>query len=149
MESAPHGKLFPKCSVVVHHGGVGTFGASVRSGRPTVICPITFDQFPHSDLVNKLGVGVGMKAMKTSTPQDLAEAIQKCSESKDIHMAAQKTAEKLRQENGLANLIQELSDYYKEEIATGRHRATAKQRLTQMRPKRGLAALFGCLRRQK
>ena len=37
--SAPHDKLFPLCSVVVHHGGAGTTAAGLRAGRPTVIVP--------------------------------------------------------------------------------------------------------------
>lgn len=40
MKTAPHGRLFPRCKVCVHHGGAGTFNSSARSGTPTVIWPI-------------------------------------------------------------------------------------------------------------
>merc|ERR1719262_1712344 len=50
METAPHGRLFPKCEVIIHHGGAGTFNASLRSGKPTIIVPIIVDQFNHANL---------------------------------------------------------------------------------------------------
>eukprot|EP00913_Durusdinium_trenchii_P007428 g6983.t1 len=65
MDTAPHAALFPRCGVLVHHGGAGTLNASAASGIPTVIVPIFLDQYYHSDLVNAKGFGVGLKAMKT------------------------------------------------------------------------------------
>lgn len=35
--------LFPKCSILVHHGGVGTTHLSLESGVPTIICSIFAD----------------------------------------------------------------------------------------------------------
>lgn len=75
MTTAPHGCLFSKCAVLVHHGGAGTFNASLRSGKPTVVAPIHADQFNHSELVNVHGVGVGLKKMLTTTPAELSSAI--------------------------------------------------------------------------
>ena len=57
MDGAAHGQLFPRCSVIVHHGGAGTTYASAMSGVPCVIVPIFLDQYLHSNLVNKKGVG--------------------------------------------------------------------------------------------
>ena len=36
VESAAHAKLFPKCKVMVHHGGSGTTSACAMSGVPAV-----------------------------------------------------------------------------------------------------------------
>lgn len=62
VDGAAHGQLFPRCSVIVHHGGAGTTYASAMSGVPCVIVPIFLDQYLHSNLVNKKGVG--RKTMK-------------------------------------------------------------------------------------
>ena len=63
-------------SAVVHHGGAGTTNASLRSGSPTIVTPIFFDQFDHAYLVSKLGVGVGFsKHFKDISKSDLAESI--------------------------------------------------------------------------
>jgi len=41
---APHSYLFPKASVVVHSGGVGTCGQAMRAGRPSLVTPFAYDQ---------------------------------------------------------------------------------------------------------
>ncbi|CAE7459150.1 UGT80B1, partial [Symbiodinium natans] len=79
---APHGALFPRCCAIVHHGGAGTTNASAKSGVPTVILPLSFDQFDHADRVNECGIGVGMKPMMSLEPEEVAKAILCCVESK-------------------------------------------------------------------
>jgi UDP:flavonoid glycosyltransferase YjiC (YdhE family) len=32
-KSAPHDWLFPKCQAIIHHCGVGTMAAAIRSGK--------------------------------------------------------------------------------------------------------------------
>lgn len=59
MDSAPHGRLFPHCQVIVHHGGAGTLYAAAMSGKPMVVVPVLMDQFVHSELVNQKQIGVG------------------------------------------------------------------------------------------
>jgi UDP:flavonoid glycosyltransferase YjiC (YdhE family) len=38
-EYAPFAKLFPRAAAIVHHGGVGTTGQAMRSGRPMLVVP--------------------------------------------------------------------------------------------------------------
>ena len=66
-DTAPHEWLFPKCSIIVHHGGSGTTAASVRSGNPTIITPVFFDQVDHARFVNEFGIGVGTRQFQTVT----------------------------------------------------------------------------------
>ena len=56
-EYAPFGEVFPRASIVVHQGGVGTTGQGLRSGRPTLIVPHAHDQFDNAARVAKLGCG--------------------------------------------------------------------------------------------
>lgn len=51
---APHQLVFPRASVIVHHGGVGTTGQGLRSGRPTLIVPHAHDQADNADRVTRL-----------------------------------------------------------------------------------------------
>lgn len=41
----PHSRLFPRCSLVVHHGGAGTMAAAARAGVPQLFVPHGADQF--------------------------------------------------------------------------------------------------------
>lgn len=73
---APHAWLFPRCSCVVHHGGLGTTQATLRAGVPAVITPIFGDQFNNACNVNRLRVGVGLeKPLPELTVENITAAI--------------------------------------------------------------------------
>jgi UDP:flavonoid glycosyltransferase YjiC (YdhE family) len=44
LSQAPHDRVFPFVSAVIHHGGAGTTGAALRAGKPMTICPFFGDQ---------------------------------------------------------------------------------------------------------
>jgi sterol 3beta-glucosyltransferase len=52
-----HDRLFPQCAAVVHHGGIGSTTASLRAGRPTMVCSVFGDQPWWGNRVQRLGVG--------------------------------------------------------------------------------------------
>lgn len=54
---APHSQLFPRAAAIVHHGGVGTTGQAMRSGRPTLIVPHNYDQPDNAERIARLGAG--------------------------------------------------------------------------------------------
>ncbi len=56
LQSAPHELLFPRCALVVHHGGAGTTHEGLRWGRPTVICPAGADQPFWARRLHAIGV---------------------------------------------------------------------------------------------
>jgi UDP:flavonoid glycosyltransferase YjiC (YdhE family) len=55
VDYAPHQLLFPRAAAVVHHGGVGTTGQVLRSGRPALVVPHSHDQPDNADRVTRLG----------------------------------------------------------------------------------------------
>jgi len=63
-EYAPHGALFARAAVVVHHGGVGTTQEALRSGRPQLVVPHGFDQPDNAARVERLGVGRVLRASR-------------------------------------------------------------------------------------
>jgi rhamnosyltransferase subunit B len=54
---APYDQVFPRASVVVVHGGAGTTGEALRSGRPVLGVPFAFDQFTLCEWMQRLGIG--------------------------------------------------------------------------------------------
>jgi len=54
---APHSQLFPRCSVIVHHGGAGTTQSALLAGRPSIVVPHVADQFFWGDRLHARGVG--------------------------------------------------------------------------------------------
>jgi len=120
MDTAPHGLLFPRCKVIVHHGGAGTLNASALSGIPTVIVPIFLDQFYHSDLVNAKGFGVGLKAMKDVKADELADAINQCINSADIKQKAAEVAAQMSKEKARTDLVEIIDRFLVDYVDTGR-----------------------------
>ncbi|GAA4706976.1 sterol 3beta-glucosyltransferase [Promicromonospora umidemergens] len=55
LDQAPHGLLLPRTAVAVHHGGVGTVAAAIRTGVPQVIRPFLGDQPFWARRVHELG----------------------------------------------------------------------------------------------
>jgi rhamnosyltransferase subunit B len=53
---APHSLLFPHAAAIIHHGGVGTTGQALRSGKPQLIVPFMGDQFDHARRLQRSGL---------------------------------------------------------------------------------------------
>jgi rhamnosyltransferase subunit B len=57
VDYAPFAKIFPRASVIVHQGGVGTTGQALRAGKPMIVMPYGGDQFDNGARIERLGVG--------------------------------------------------------------------------------------------
>jgi rhamnosyltransferase subunit B len=55
-EYAPYSELFPRASVVVHAGGIGTSGLAMTSGRPMLVVPHAHDQPDNAARLERLGI---------------------------------------------------------------------------------------------
>ncbi len=54
---APYSELMPRCAASVHQGGIGTTAQALRSGRPMIVVPWSFDQPDNAERARRLGVG--------------------------------------------------------------------------------------------
>jgi sterol 3beta-glucosyltransferase len=133
VDSAPHEALFPRCSAVVHHGGMGTTAAGLRSGRPSIVTPVIFDQFDNARMVQASGAGVGMPAFRRVTAQSLAAAISLATADKAMLARAHELGEALRGEDGLGSAVAALDAFVAEELDTGRWRAAFDEALKRRR----------------
>ena len=53
---APYSKIFPRASVIIHQGGVGTTAQALISGKPMLVMPYSHDQPDNARRVRRLGV---------------------------------------------------------------------------------------------
>merc|ERR1712061_793722 len=105
VKTAAHAKLFPRCSVLVHHGGTGTTMAGLRPGRPTVVTPILYDQFDNGHLVSSIcGCGVMTEHFSKLQPEILSEAIRKCLRDEGKQQKAIEWSEKLLKQDPIRNV---------------------------------------------
>jgi UDP:flavonoid glycosyltransferase YjiC (YdhE family) len=56
LQYAPYAELFPRAAAVVHHGGIGTTGLAMQSGRPMLVMPRAWDQPDNAARVKRLGI---------------------------------------------------------------------------------------------
>jgi rhamnosyltransferase subunit B len=70
----PLPQVLPRCSAIVHHGGIGTTAMSCATACPQLICPMAYDQFHNADQIEKLGLGYALRSNPwTSNPQAVNE----------------------------------------------------------------------------
>ena len=90
---------------VVHHGGAGTTGASLRAGKPTVICPFVGDQTFWGNRVAALGVGPTPISMRKLTAESLANAISCVVTDGGMQQRAAALGEIIRREDGVNRAV--------------------------------------------
>ena len=93
IQSAPHDWLFGQVDAVVHHGGAGTTGASLRVGIPTVIKPFFGDQYFWGSRVEDLGVGIYMRKLNVTV---LSRALWEAVYAERIILKARALGEQIR-----------------------------------------------------
>jgi UDP:flavonoid glycosyltransferase YjiC (YdhE family) len=94
---APFSKIFPRASVIIHQGGVGTTAQALRAGRPMLVMPYSHDQPDNARRVRHLGV---------------AKVIQRKSY---VAEAAAKKISSLLEDNGYAHRSSEVATVVAEE----------------------------------
>lgn len=97
----PHDWLFPKCEVIVHHGGIGTTHQALRWGKPSVICPMFLDQPFWASIVNQLGAAPDPLPLGKITASKLAARIGAATAPEAVAAAAA-IGEQIRGQNGSA-----------------------------------------------
>ena len=115
LDHAPHDRLFPHMTAVVHHGGAGTTAAGLRAGMPTVITPFFGDQHFWGRRVRELGAGPGAIPQRKLSAENLAAAIREAVENPAIRAAAEGLGDKIRAEDGVGRAVAAVESW----VATG------------------------------
>lgn len=105
LKSAPHDWLFPQCAAVVHHGGAGTTGASLRAGKATVICPFIGDQPFWGRRIFELGVGPRPIPQKRLTAKYLGQVVREVVTNSEMRLRAESLGVKIRAEDGVMKAV--------------------------------------------
>lgn len=103
IEAAPHSRLFPRVSAVVHHGGCGTTAAGLLAGKPSIICPFFGDQPFWGRHVRRLGIGPSPIPQKRLTVESLCHAIDTVMNDAAMRENAAIMGRRLCEENGASN----------------------------------------------
>jgi UDP:flavonoid glycosyltransferase YjiC (YdhE family) len=105
VRKVPHHRIFPRCSLVVHHGGAGTTQSSLFCGRPSVVVAHAFDQFFWARRLHELGVGGEPLQKRTITAEKLASVIQNALGKREMWDKARELGEAMKRENGVSRAV--------------------------------------------
>ena len=93
---APFSQLFPRAAAIVHHGGIGTTGQAMRSGRPSLVMPCAWDQPDNAERAARLGIARTI-ARNRYEPQRVAAELRLCWKIRLTRERAAEIATKVRQ----------------------------------------------------
>lgn len=132
IKGAPHEWLFPRCKIIIHHGGAGTTAASLRAGVPTVIFSVLGDQPFWAQKVYELGCGPkpianGIKAYSTET---LVTVLREVLDNRSYFEKAADLGARLQfspEENGCVNATALIEAYLSQHRNRGYGKCTWKE----------------------
>lgn len=107
IDNTPHHWLFPRTSMVIHHGGAGTSHAACRAGVPSVVIPFAGDQSFWAGRLAAAGVApkyaphTKINAQKLSAMIDFAGRPEVTERAKALGAA-------MRQEDGVACAVAQI-----------------------------------------
>lgn len=97
----PHDWLFPRTSLVIHHGGSGTSHSACRAGVPSVVMPFAGDQPFWADRLRRAGVTDGAMPPKRLDSRALAASIEFARRG-DTRQRAAELGQRMAAEDGTA-----------------------------------------------
>jgi UDP:flavonoid glycosyltransferase YjiC (YdhE family) len=104
VRDTPHSWLFPRTSVVIHHGGAGTTHSAAHAGVPSVVLPFVGDQLFWADRLRRLGVAPAPLSGKRLQAAQLAQRLA-FAERADVKARAATLGGAMSREDGLARAI--------------------------------------------
>ena len=102
--STPHDWLFPRTSLVIHHGGSGTTHSAARAGVPSVVLPFAADQFFWAEQLHRKGIAPAAATGPKVTAAVLSRAID-AAQTAEMRERASTIGATMRTEDGLAKAV--------------------------------------------
>jgi sterol 3beta-glucosyltransferase len=100
-----HRALFPRASLIVHHGGAGTTNAACAAGVPSLVVPHVGDQRYWADRLYRLGVAARPQLVTKLTADGLASAALAAASDHALHERARLLGERMRDEDGVSRSV--------------------------------------------
>ncbi|MFL9583575.1 glycosyltransferase [Stenotrophomonas sp. AB1(2024)] len=100
----PHEALFPRCSLVIHHGGSGTTHSACRAGVPSLVMPFAADQFFWAARLREMQVAPAPLSPKRLDADTLGLSIA-FAEGQEVRARAAALGRAMAREDGVAMAV--------------------------------------------
>ncbi|XP_024539999.1 sterol 3-beta-glucosyltransferase UGT80A2 isoform X2 [Selaginella moellendorffii] len=117
LDEIPHDWLFPRCSGVINHGGVGTVAASLRAGCPTAVVHACSDQELWGEIVHSNGAGPAPIHISQISLQTMVQCIL-CLIKPEVKERAIQLSEWLQQESAIEAAVRSIHKHLDKSFKT-------------------------------
>jgi UDP:flavonoid glycosyltransferase YjiC (YdhE family) len=111
IDGAPHHRIFPRCSLVVHHGGAGTTHSASLAGCPSIIVEHFGDQIFWGVQLKRVGLANRTLHRRSVTPRTLAEEIRRNLQSSAMKARAREIGASMKKEKGVERAVALIGKY--------------------------------------
>jgi UDP:flavonoid glycosyltransferase YjiC (YdhE family) len=111
IEKSNHQWLFPKCKLIVFHGGTGTLAAALQAKVPMIVLSVFGDQPMWGKIIQKKEIGVHIK-FKNLTTSKLIAAIDE-TQKHEIKTNSIKIGQSINEENSLELTVDTIEGHLK------------------------------------
>lgn len=108
-EFAPFSLLLPRCSALVHHGGIGTSAQGLAAGIPQLVMPMAHDQFDNARRLQRLGVAAVVPAGRFTARRAVAK-LRKLLGSPDVARACAMMKIRMKEQNPFEKTVQAIEE---------------------------------------
>jgi UDP:flavonoid glycosyltransferase YjiC (YdhE family) len=108
---APYSALFPRATLVVHQGGVGTTAQCLRAGKPMLIMPYSHDQPDNARRMRRLKVARVIQR-QNYFPLRVAAKLKAMLDDPRLPLRAEVVAGQLQHEDGVRSACDALEELY-------------------------------------
>jgi UDP:flavonoid glycosyltransferase YjiC (YdhE family) len=102
---APYRQAFPRCAMVIHHGGAGTTQSCLFAGKPSIIVAHVADQFFWGQELERLGVAGKTLKRKGLKASQVASGIRAALPNASMPAIATEIGERMAAEDGVGTAI--------------------------------------------
>lgn len=106
LDFAPFGWVFPRASLIIHHGGLNTTAEALRAGVPSLVVPHAYDQFDNAIRTQHMGVTCRINVNKV-TAESFATVLEKMLADSQMHQKAHAISQKIIAEPDGADIASE------------------------------------------
>ena len=104
--------LLKRCSLIVHHGGIGTLAESARAGIPQLITPSLGDQWDNAARIRNLQLGSSIPAHQLNAEnfyEAVTDILQSASINKNCTDLSARISNRMTPDDIAANIIETLT----------------------------------------
>jgi rhamnosyltransferase subunit B len=94
----------PRCSAIVHHGGIGTTAQGLAAGVPQIVMPMAHDQPDNAERLIRLGVGRSLPP-RAFNEANLCAALDASIDRPEVQRAASALREMLQTDRSTDKMV--------------------------------------------